>query len=122
MLKPFHVVQDKILITGIAILTVGLLFSIFFSRRIAQPLGLLLQGTKGVIDDNYDFEIKHRSKDEVGELSKAFNHMLIGLHEKKYIQETFGKYAHPSIVAEILSNSEKNPSWRKKKLSKYSVL
>ena len=95
------------MITGIAILTVGLLFSIFFSRRIAQPLGLLLQGTKGVIDDNYDFEIKHTSKDEVGELSKAFNHMLKGLREKKYIQETFGKYVHPSIVAEILSNPEK---------------
>ncbi|MFT4578806.1 MAG: class 3 adenylate cyclase/HAMP domain-containing protein [Nitrospinales bacterium] len=107
VLKPFRVIQDKILITGIAILTVGLLFSIFFSRRIAQPLGLLLQGTKGVIDDNYDFEIKHTSKDEVGELSKAFNHMLIGLREKKYIQETFGKYVHPSIVAEILSNPEK---------------
>jgi len=106
-LKPFQAIQDKILITGIAILTVGLLFSIFFSRRIAQPLGLLLQGTKGVIDDNYDFEIKHTSKDEVGELSKAFNHMLQGLREKKYIQETFGKYVHPSIVAEILSNPEK---------------
>ena len=42
VLKPFHVIQYKNLITGIAILTVGLLFSIFFSRRIAQPLGLLL--------------------------------------------------------------------------------
>ena len=107
VLKPFQVIQDKILITGIAILTAGLLFSIFFSRRIAQPLGLLLQGTKGVIDDNYDFEIKHTSKDEVGELSKAFNHMLKGLREKKYIQETFGKYVHPSIVTEILSNPDK---------------
>ena len=107
VLKPFQVIQDKILITGIAILTAGLLFSIFFSRRIAQPLGLLLQGTKGVIDDNYDFEIKHTSKDEVGELSKAFNHMLKGLREKKYIQETFGNYEHPSIVTEILSNPDK---------------
>lgn len=107
VLKPFKAIQDKILVTGIAILTVGLLFSIFFSRRIAQPLGLLLQGTKGVIDDNYDFEIKYTSKDEVGELSKAFNHMLKGLREKKYIQETFGKYVHPSIVTEILSNPDK---------------
>ena len=33
--------------------------------------------------------------------------MLIGLRVKKYIQETFGKYVHPSIVAEMLSNPEK---------------
>lgn len=106
-LKPFKEIQDKILVAGIAILMVGLLFSIFFSKRIARPLGLLLQGTKGVIDDNFDFEIKHTSSDEVGELSKAFNHMLKGLREKKYIQETFGKYVHPSIVADILSNPDK---------------
>ena len=106
-LQPFKEIQNKILVTGIAILTVGLLFSIIFSRKIAQPLGLLLKGTEGVIDGNYDFEINHTSSDEVGKLSKAFNHMLKGLREKKYIQETFGKYVHPSIVADILSNPEK---------------
>ena len=106
-LKPFKVIQDKILVAGIAILIIGLLFSILFSKRIARPLRLLLKGTEGVIDDNYDFEIKHTSSDEVGELSKAFNHMLKGLREKKYIQETFGKYVHPSIVADILSNPDK---------------
>ena len=95
------------MVAGIAILIIGLLFSILFSKRIARPLRLLLKGTEGVIDDNYDFEIKHTSSDEVGELSKAFNHMLKGLREKKYIQETFGKYVHPSIVADILSNPDK---------------
>lgn len=106
-LKPFKLIQDKILVAGIAILVVGLLFSIFFSQRIARPLRLLQKGTEGIIDDNFDFEIKHTSRDEVGQLSKAFNHMLKGLREKKYIQETFGKYVHPSIVADILSNPEK---------------
>ncbi len=106
-LKPFKEIQDKILVAGIAILVVGLLFSIFFSKRIARPLRLLQKGTEGVIEDNFDFEIKHTSSDEVGQLSKAFNHMLKGLREKKYIQETFGKYVHPSIVADILSNPGK---------------
>jgi adenylate cyclase len=30
--------------------------------------------------------------------------MLKGLREKKYIQDNFGKYVHPSIVDNILSN------------------
>lgn len=106
-LIPFKEIKNKILMTGIAILLAGLLFSVLFSRRIAMPLRLLLRGTEGVIHDNYDFEIKHTSSDEVGKLSKAFNHMLKGLREKKYIQETFGKYVHPSIVADILSNPDK---------------
>ena len=33
VLKPFHVIQDKNLITVIAILTVGLLFAIFFFKE-----------------------------------------------------------------------------------------
>jgi class 3 adenylate cyclase/HAMP domain-containing protein len=105
-LLPFKEIQNKILMTGLAVLMVGLLFSILFAKRIAMPLRLLLSGTKGVIDDNYDFEIKHTSSDEVGELSKAFNHMIKGLREKKYIQDTFGKYVHPSIVENILSNPD----------------
>jgi class 3 adenylate cyclase len=106
-LIPFRKIQNKILMTGIAVLFLGILFSMLFSRRIALPLKSLLRGTKGVIDGNYDFEIEHTSSDEVGQLSKAFNHMLKGLREKQYIQETFGKYVHPSIVADILSNPEK---------------
>ena len=105
-LIPFKEIQTKILLMGIAVLLAGLIFSIVFSKRIARPLRSLLEGTKGVIDDNYDFEIKYASTDEVGELSKAFNHMLKGLREKKYIQDTFGKYVHPSIVENILSNPD----------------
>ena len=105
-LIPFKEIQNNILMTGLGVLLVGILFSILFAKRIAMPLRSLLEGTKGVIDDNYDFEIKHTSSDEVGELSKAFNHMLKGLREKKYIQDTFGKYVHPSIVENILSNPE----------------
>jgi class 3 adenylate cyclase/HAMP domain-containing protein len=105
-LIPFKEIQKNILMTGLSVLLVGILFSILFARRIAMPLRSLLEGTKGVIDDNYDFEIKHTSSDEVGELSKAFNHMLKGLREKKYIQDTFGKYVHPSIVENILSNPD----------------
>jgi class 3 adenylate cyclase/HAMP domain-containing protein len=106
-LIPFKAIQNKILMTGLALLFVGILFSVILSKRIAMPLRSLLQGTKGVIEGNYDFEIKHTSSDEVGQLSKAFNHMLIGLREKKFIQETFGKYVHPTIVADILSNPDK---------------
>jgi HAMP domain-containing protein len=106
-LIPFKAIQNKILVTGIAVLFAGILFSILFSRRIAMPLRSLLKGTKGVIEGDYDFEIKHTSRDEVGQLSNAFNHMLKGLREKQYIQETFGKYVHPSIVADILSNPDK---------------
>ncbi len=105
-LIPFKEIQNNILVSGLAVLLVGILFSILFARRIAMPLRSLLAGTKGVIDGNYDFEIKHTSRDEVGKLSNAFNHMLKGLREKKYIQDTFGKYVHPSIVENILSNPE----------------
>ena len=104
-LIPFKAIQNKILLTGLALLFVGVLFSIIFSKRIVMPLRSLLKGTEGIIEGNYDFEIKHTSSDEVGQLSSAFNHMLKGLREKKFIQDTFGKYVHPSIVKDILFQS-----------------
>ncbi len=54
----------------------------------------------------YDFELQKHTSDEVGKLSEAFNHMVGGLREKELIRNLFGKYVHPSIVSDIMSNPE----------------
>lgn len=105
-LVPFHEIQLKILYLGLGVMVLGLLFSVGFSRYIARPIGLLVSGTQKVYDGDYNFEITHKSKDEVGALSEAFNHMIRGLKEKQFLQESFGKYMHPSIVDMILKDPD----------------
>jgi class 3 adenylate cyclase len=106
-LAPFKNLRRDILITGGALLFIGLGFTLAFARRVVHPLQLLVNGTRNILAGEYDFHIDCRSKDEVGQLANAFNGMVDGLREKEHIRESFGKYLHPKIVTQILENPEK---------------
>jgi class 3 adenylate cyclase/HAMP domain-containing protein/sensor domain CHASE-containing protein len=106
-LIPFNEIQFQILYLGLGVMALGLLFSVGFSRYVARPISHLVSGARKVYDGDYDFEITHKSNDEVGALSEAFNHMIRGLKEKKFLQESFGKYMHPTIVKMILDAPDK---------------
>ncbi|MGV7220804.1 MAG: adenylate/guanylate cyclase domain-containing protein [Nitrospinales bacterium] len=106
-LQPIKELQNNILIVGLLVLLVGLGFSIMFSRGLVKPLNLILAGTRKIAAGDYDFQIQNKSSDVAGKLSEAFNKMVRELKEKKSIQDTFGKYVHPSIVENMLADPEK---------------
>jgi adenylate cyclase len=47
-------------------------------------------------------EIHINTRDEMSTLADSFNHMVVGLREKEYIRETFGKYVDPRVVRGLL--------------------
>lgn len=106
-LIPFKSIQKNILYIGIAVFLLGLIFCFLFSNHIVRPIKELLTGTRKVAGGNYDFQVAHNSTDELGELSDAFNHMVEELRQKHFVEESFGKYVHPSIVQDILRNPDK---------------
>ncbi len=106
-LEPFKSLEKRILIVGLLVFVIGILITLFFSNRVVRPLRLLVSGVGEVEKGNYDFRISFKSKDEVGQLAVAFNHMTQGLKEKEQMRNTFDKYVHPSIVTDILNNPEK---------------
>ncbi|MBC8338048.1 MAG: adenylate/guanylate cyclase domain-containing protein [Alphaproteobacteria bacterium] len=103
---PFVSLQWKIFSLGLAALLVGLVVIMLMTNRIVFPIRLLVRGTREIMDGNYDYTVENKSKDEVGQLARAFNHMTGGLKEKEQIRNLFGKYVHPSIVSDIMENPE----------------
>ena len=91
-LQPFQRLQKTILITGLIVLSVGLVFTVVLARRIVKPLCSLVSGTRAVAQGNYDVRVQYRSRDEVGELSEAFNHMIEGLQEKERMRGSLSEY------------------------------
>jgi class 3 adenylate cyclase len=63
---------------------------------------LLLAGTREVEAGRLDGSIAVTTHDEIGQLSTAFNRMVEQLRHKKQIQETFGRYIDPRIVAGLI--------------------
>lgn len=70
-------VRMRTLVIGIA-LAMGLIAALVafgFARTITRPVLLLLEGTGEVGRGNLDTRVGTRAKDEIGELSRAFDHM-----------------------------------------------
>jgi class 3 adenylate cyclase len=80
----------------------GLMFSLLVSAGVTRPVRRLLEGAKAVEAGNLDEKVPITSKDEIGQLTTAFNQMIEHLRLKERIRETFGKYIDPRIVEGLI--------------------
>jgi class 3 adenylate cyclase len=92
-------------VTALAAL-VGLMFAILLSGGITRPVHRLLEGTRAVEAGNLDQALAVTSKDEIGVLTTAFNHMVEQLRLKEHIRRTFGKYVDPRVVEGLIDHPE----------------
>src|SRR5215831_17159118 len=97
--------QQAMLISGIVTALaaiVGLIFAILVSLGITRPVQQLLEGTREVEAGRLDRSIEVTTRDEIGQLSAAFNRMIEQLRHKEKIRETFGRYLDPKIVEDLI--------------------
>jgi class 3 adenylate cyclase len=81
---------------------VGLLFSLFVSIGITRPVRRLLDGTRAVEAGRLDGSIDVTTRDEIGQLTTAFNKMVEQLRLKEQLRETFGRYVDPRVVEGLI--------------------
>ena len=68
-----------------ALLFVGIIASLLLGRSITRPLIKLQRGASEIMKGNLDYKVGTRSRDEIGDLSRAFDEMAANL--KKSIEE-----------------------------------
>ena len=91
----------SIFVTGLAA-AVGFVFAFLVSGGITRPVLHLLAGAREIEAGRLDGSIAVTTRDEIGQLSAAFNRMVEQLRQKKQIQETFGRYIDPRIVEGLI--------------------
>ena len=89
------------ILTGLAAI-LGLLFSYFVSSGIIRPVRRLLAGTRAVEQGQLDGLIDITTRDEIGQLTAAFNGMVEQLRNKEKMRETFGRYIDPRVVEGLI--------------------
>jgi adenylate cyclase len=80
----------------------GLIFSLFISTGITGPVRRLLEGTRAVEAGRLDGSIDVTTRDEIGQLTTAFNNMVEQLRHKERLRETFGRYVDPRVVEGLM--------------------
>ncbi len=89
------------------ILALGLIFFGVLSSRMLRLLQDLTLAAEEVSHGNLEVAIpKKRSSDEVGRLAYAFANMIVGLKQRNFIRDTFGRYVSQEVVNELLSSPD----------------
>jgi adenylate cyclase len=87
------------------IVSVALFLMFLLSITLTTPIEDLAELTNEIARGNFHVRAKIRSRDEVGRLGEAFNHMVAGLIERDKVKNMFSKF-HGSSVAEDLLKSD----------------
>jgi class 3 adenylate cyclase len=93
-----------VIVTAIAAI-LGLLFAGLVGGGITRPVRLLLQGTREVEAGQLDRSIDVVTRDEIGQLTAAFNRMVGQLRHKEQMRRTFGRYIDPRVAEGLINQS-----------------
>jgi len=84
----------------------ALLLGLLAARRLTRPIGALTEGVARVAAGDLSKELPVRSRDEIGQLTRAFNEMVAGLRQRDFIRNAFGRYVSPEVAKTLLESPE----------------
>lgn len=84
------------------IVSVALFLIFIFSITLTTPIENLAILANRVAKGEFSVKANVRSRDEVGELGEAFNHMIEGLLERDKVKSMFNKFHGSSVTEDLL--------------------
>ena len=97
----------KIVLITLAALFIGILVSIILVTVMTNPIKSLVAGVRAMGNGNFDIQIKIKTRDELGELTDAFNSTAKSLKEKELLKGAFSTYVSGALMEEILKDPAK---------------
>lgn len=104
---PAAEAQNMVAIIALAGLLLGGVGAFTLAKLTVAPIGLLVKGANEIGEGNLDQKIEVKTRDEIGELTVAFNEMAKGLREKAFIRDTFERYMSKQLAEKLLESEDK---------------
>src|SRR5438132_741801 len=98
--------QVAIVQASVAGAIAALLLGLLVARRLTRPISALTGGVARVAGGDLSEELPVRSRDEIGQLTRAFNEMVAGLRQRDFIRNAFGRYVSPEVAKTLLESPE----------------
>ncbi len=98
--------QITIVQASVAGAIAALLLGLLVARRLTRPISALTGGVARVAGGDLSEELPVRSRDEIGQLTRAFNEMVAGLRQRDFIRNAFGRYVSPEVAKTLLESPE----------------
>ena len=98
--------QRQLAALAFAVMLLGILGGIGFVALLVAPIRRLHAGVERLAGGDLATRIPPTSRDEVGELTRAFNKMGESLLQKERIQRAFGRYVSDYVLNTLLASPE----------------
>jgi len=89
-----------------ALVVLGVAAGLGFVALLVGPLRRLRAGVERLGAGDLGVRVPPTSRDEVGELTRAFNELGASLEQKDRIQSAFGRYVNDYVLARLLESGE----------------
>jgi class 3 adenylate cyclase/uncharacterized membrane protein affecting hemolysin expression len=89
---------------AVVVVVVGVLAGLGFVALLVGPLRRLRVGVERMAAGDVTVRVPPTSRDEVGELTRAFNEMGDSLEQKQKIQRAFGRYVDDYVLNQLLES------------------
>ena len=101
--------RRTILLAWLAAMSIGLGLSYLLTRRIVRPIRELTNAAQRVSKEDYSVRVPEDSHDELGVLSRNFNHMSASIEESRAAQVRSGQIAAVGRLAASIAHDLRNP-------------
>jgi adenylate cyclase len=95
----------------------GIGVSAVAAKRLVRTLWRLVEGARAIEAGDLTITLPVTSRDEIGQLSQAFNSMAGQLRSNERIKDTFGKYVDPRVVAQLIDTSKENADHAERRIA-----
>lgn len=92
---------------AIAVLSLAILFTWFFSKSISKPIRALAKASMQIEKGNFIVDIQANNHDEIGLLTEQFVNMGKGLAERERLKDTFGRFTNKEIAEQAMKGELK---------------
>ena len=96
-------IQSSMIVNAVIFMAVGLWVTVLVSSNFTRPLQEIIRVLGAVRNGRFDLRVRVNSNDEIGYAGDVINEMNLGLQERDFIKETFGKYVTSEVRDEILA-------------------
>ena len=102
-LEPFRSLEGALLAVGLVGLLLSVLAVFGIASSLSRPILRLAEDARRVEEGDYTPRpcITLDRHDELGQLSRSFQHMTVGLAERDKVRDVLGKVTSPAIAAEL---------------------
>lgn len=93
---------NRVVATSLVFL-LGITLTIFLAKRYTAPINNLADGVRRVADGDLSVTFPAQSGDEIGELARNFNEMVVKLRERESLEKRLYEAEHLSKVGQLAS-------------------